>query len=104
MKLTILILALFFLSCEKEESIQTYKDEVCIEIQSTSPFRVTGNIGETPITSATCGYISPGDLVQLKIYTETPAHFTVKLYKNNKLIVHKSNGTPYDFYLITEEF
>lgn len=104
MKLTILILALFFLSCEKEESIPTYKDEVCVEIQSTAPYRVSGNIGETPITGATCAYISPGDLVQLKIYTETPSFFSVKLYKNNQLIVHKSNGTPYDYYPITEEF
>jgi hypothetical protein len=104
MKLTLLILAFFFLSCEKEESIERIKDEVCIEIQSTTPFRLSGNIGETPVTSATCAYITSGDQVELTINTETPAFFTVKLYKNNELILEKSNGTPYDFYIIKEKF
>ncbi len=105
MKLTILVLALFFLSCEKEEQTRrTPKNEVCLEIQSSSPIRISGNIGETQITQARCAYVVPGDSVHIQIQAETPTYLTIKLYKNNKLVVYKANHCAYTFYQLTQRF
>lgn len=105
MKLILLVLALFFLSCEKEaEPRRIPKNEVCLEIQSSTPIRVSGNIGKTQITQARCAYVVTGDSVHVKILAETPAYLTIKLYKNNELVVYKSNNCAYTFYQLTKRF
>ena len=104
MKLTILILALFFLSCEKEESKRVPQDEICLEIKSSSPFTVSGNIGKERITRATCGYVVTGESVYVEIRTAQPAYFKISLYKNNKLVAYKANSCADYYYHINHKF
>ncbi|HCS20488.1 MAG TPA: hypothetical protein DIW47_07995 [Bacteroidetes bacterium] len=104
MKPTMLILVFFFLACEKETVQRTPKDEVCLEIQASSPVIVSGFIGKTAITRASCAYIVRGDSVYVEIHASTPTYLTIKLFKNNKLVAQKGNNCAYTYYQLRQKF